>query len=100
MEAGAPRPMIEVWTHTKKTNMMSNYTRVSWVALCVEMQKLTFVLDGDPLGLCHGHVTRDAGLRTRWVIRAVADDKKRPRRDEVQSGEGGSPSDDEVRRFL
>lgn len=84
-EAGAALLLIETWTHTKQADVMSNYTRASWPALCAEMLKLAFVLDGDPLKLCHSHVTRDLTLRNRW-------NNTRPRRDSNASQRGsGSP---------
>lgn len=73
-EAGAPRPLIEAWTHTKLADVMTNYSRFSWSALCAEMVKLELVVVGDALAACDEHVTRNLSLRNRWS-------NTRPRRD-------------------
>jgi len=45
-EAGANREIVMSWTHTKKVDVVSGYTRFSWEALCREMLKLDFAIAG------------------------------------------------------
>lgn len=45
-EAGANRDIVGSWTHTKKADVMSGYSRFSWDAMCREMLKLDLTVAG------------------------------------------------------
>lgn len=65
-EYGAHRDLLRIATHPGKGDVVSGYTRATWAALCAEVVKLVFVLDGEPLQLATGFATTEASVRKRW----------------------------------
>lgn len=66
LEAGASIEILRRVTHTKRKDVVSGYTRLPWPAVCAEVAKLPFVVDGDPLELATDHATREQVVSARW----------------------------------